>query len=241
MDVNAGPLKEAKEDFILRVILPYLEQSWGKCPSSNEEIYEILAKISCSAKCGKVVRQALQLLLHLICKDNFDNCNQNLLVVEAIARSSILSSEGLFKRDRDSERDLRELKLYVYSRILSSLVTHQVRKGDLPIDTLEQDLKKIQDELKRFSLQLSNKKKDCLRYSTEFIIKAISYLLRPNDKLKSSLNECQEFCLNQEINSNELKVFRQLKKNGEWIDLHCILIHLHGKVGSAFLTLVPKR
>ncbi|KAJ7356110.1 ptk6 protein tyrosine kinase [Desmophyllum pertusum] len=230
MDINAGSLKEEKEDFILHKILPDLEESWGKCFSSNEEIYKILAKISCSGKSGKVVRQALQLLLHLICKDNFDSCNQNLLGVEAITRSSILSPDGLLKNDRHSER---ELKLYVYSRILSSLVIQQVRQGELPIvAALEQDLKKLQDELKRFSNQLNTKKKDGVRYSMEFILKAISYLLKPHDKLKGFLDECQEFCLNQEINSNELKVLRKLKKNGEWIDLHCILIHLHGKVHS---------
>ena len=228
MDINACSSKEEKEDFILHKILPHLEQWWGKCFSKNLDIYEILAKISCSGKSGKVVRQALQLLLYLICKDNFDSCrDQNLLGVEAITRSSILSPDGLFKKDRHSEL---ELKLHVYSRILSSLVIQQVRQGDLHIATMEQDLKKLHNELKRFSKQLSNKRKDGFRYSMEFILRAISYLWKPHDKLKGFLDECQEFCLNQAINSDELKVLRKLKRNGEWIDLHCILIHLHGKV-----------
>lgn len=227
MDINACSLQEEKEDFILHEILPHLEESWGKCSSSNEKIYEILAKISCSRKSAKVVRQALQLLLHLICKDNFDSCYENVLVVEAVIRSSILSSEGLFKTDRHSER---ELKLYVYSRILSSLVIQQVRKGELRIETLEQDLKKLQNELERCANMLKNKKKDGFRYSIEFILKAIPCLLKPQDKLKVLLDECQEFCSNQKINSSELKVLHELKKNGKWIDLHCILIYLHGKV-----------
>ena len=169
MDDNAGPFKDAKEDFLLHSILPFLEETWGKCPSSNEEVYENLAKISCSAKCGKAVSQALNLLLHLICKDNFDNCCNNLLVVEAIVRSSILSSEGLFRRGRvDSGREMKELKLCVYSRIISLLVTHQALQGDSFISCLEQDLKKVKDELKTFSLQLCIRKKDGLRYSTEF-------------------------------------------------------------------------
>ncbi|KAL9950623.1 hypothetical protein ACROYT_G043148 [Oculina patagonica] len=229
MDINAGALKEEKEDFILLEILPHLEESWGKCFSSNEEVYEILAKISCSKKSGKVVRQALQLLLHLICKDNFDSCNENLLVIEAVTRSSFFSSEGLFKKDRHLER---ELKLNAYSRILSSLVVQQVQKGELPIESLEEDLKRLQDELKRFGNHLKNKKKDGFRYSIEFIQKAILYLLNPPQKLKVFLDECQDFCLNKEISSSDLKVLRELKRNGKWIDLHCILIYLHGKVHS---------
>lgn len=67
MDDNAGPLKDAKEDFHLHSILPYLEETWGKCPSSNKKVYENLAKISCSAKCVKAVSKALHLFLHLIC------------------------------------------------------------------------------------------------------------------------------------------------------------------------------
>ena len=212
-------------------ILPYLEESWGKCFSSNEKIYEILARISCSRKSAKVVRQALQLLLHLICKDNFESCFENLLVVEAVIRSSILSPEGLFKTDRHSER---ELKLYVYSRIFSSLVIQQVRKGELQIETLKQDLKKLQKELERFGKRLKNRKKDGFRYSIEFIQEAISCLLRPPEKLKVLLDECQEFCSNQKITSDELKVFQELKKKSKRIDWHCILIYLHGKVRFEF-------
>ena len=236
MDDNAGPLKAAKEDLLLHSILPYLEETWGKCPSCNNEVYKNLAKISCSTKCGKAVSQALQLLLHLICKDNFDNCHNNLLVVEAIVRSSILSSEGLFRRGRvDSGRETRELKLCVYSRIISLLVTHQALKGDSSINCLKQDLKKIKYELKKFSSKLSNKKKDGLRYSTEFIIKAISNLLQPSDKLRDFLDECREFCRNQEIKVNDLRALRRLKykRRGDWrIDLHYIAIYLQGKVGA---------
>ena len=233
MNNNACSLQEEKEDFILHTILPHLEELWGgKCLSSNEKIYEILARISCSRKSAKVVKQALQLLLHLICKDNVESCYvyENMLVVEAVIRSSILTPEGLFKTDRHS---IRELKLYVYRRILSTLVIQQVRKGELQIETLGQDLKKLQKELQRFGDQLNYKKKDDFRYSIEFILEAIPYLLKPQDKLKVLLDECQQFCSNRNITSGELKVLQGLKKpNGRGIDLylHCILIYLHGKV-----------
>ena len=227
VDNNACSLQEEKEDFILHKILPHLEKLWGRCFNSNEKIYGTLARISCSRKSAKVVRQALQLLLYLISKDNFDSCHENLLVVEVVIRSSILSPEGLFKTDRHSER---ELKLYAYSRILSILVIQQVRKGKLRIETLEQDLKKLQKELKQFSDQLRNKKKDSFRYSIEFIQEAIPCLLNPQGKLKVLLDECQEFCSDLKITSSDLKVLQGLKKNGKWIGLHCILIYLHGKV-----------
>ena len=232
MDNNACSLQEEKEDFILHTILPHLDEEWGKCFSSNAKIYENLAKISCSRKSPKVVEQALQLLLHLICKENVEICYENLLVVEAVIKSSILTSEGLFKTDR--HECVRELKLYVYSRILSTLVIQQVRKGKLQIETLEQDLKKLQKELQRFGNQLKNKKKEGFRYSIEFIQEAIPCLLKPQDKLKELLDECQEFCSNRKITSGELKVLQGLKKNGKWIDLHCILIYLHGKVSPWF-------
>ena len=231
MDNNACSLQEEKEDFILQEILPHLEELWGRCSSSNAKIYEILARISCSRKSAKVVRQALQLLLYLICKDDFDSCHENVLVVEVGIRSSILSPEGLFKTDRNSER---ELKLYAYSRILSSLVIQQVRKGELRIETLKQDLKKLRKELKQFGDKLENKKKDGIRYSIEFILEAIPCLLKPQDKLKVLLAECQEFCSNRKITSGELKVLQGLKKDSKCIDLHCILIYLHGKVSPWF-------
>ena len=231
MDNNACSLQEEKEDFILHNILPYLDESWGKCFSSNEKIYEILAKISCSRKSAKVVRQALQLLLHLIYKDSFESCYENVLVVEAVIRSSILSPEGLFKTDRNSEQ---ELKLYVYSRILSSLVIQQVRKEELRIETLKEDLKKLHKELERFGNQLDNKKKDSFRYLIEFILEAIWCLLKPQEKLKELLDECQEFCSNQKITSGELKVVQGLRRKGKWIDFHCILIYLHGQVSLRF-------
>lgn len=67
------------------------------------------------------------------------------------------------------------------------------------------------------------------------IIKAISHLLKPNDKLQDLLEECREFCQNQEIEVNDLRSLRQLnhKKNGDWrIDLHYIAVYLQGKVHS---------
>ena len=233
MDKTAGVCKEQRENFILLVVLPHLEESWGKCSSSNEEVYKILAKISCSINSGKVVRHALQQLFHLICKDNFGSGNGNLLVVEATIRSSIFSSEGMFKKDEHSEKNL---KLFVYSRILSLLLMQQVLEKELPIAALEQDLKMVQEELKR----LKNRKRDAFRYSMECIQITISHLLKPRDKLRL-LGECQMFCANPTVESKDLKFLRklaeknksfQMNKRVEWIDLHCILVYLHGKVGQ---------
>ena len=236
MDISADLCKEQREQFILLEVLPHLEKSWGKCSSYNEQVYKTLSKISCSVNSGTVVKHALQLLFHLICKDNFGNGHRNLLVVEAIIRSSIFSSEGMFRKDEHSERNL---KLFVYSRVLSLLLIQQVKEGELPIVDLEEDLKKLHKELRRRCDELKNKKKDIFRYSMEFTVKMISHLLKPYDKLTSTtkikffMEECQEFCGDSNMESKDLKLLRTLgekKRNVEWVDLHCILIHLHGKV-----------
>ena len=241
MDKTADVCKEQREQFILLVILPHLEKSCGKCSSSNKEVYKNLAKISSSVNSGIVVRHALQLLFHLICKDNFGSGNDNLLVVEGILRRSIFSPEGVFREDEHNEQSL---KLFVYSRILSLLIMQQIREVELPIVAWEQHLEKVLGELKRRCDQIKSKKKDRFRYSMEFIIETISYLLKPNERpirvgsrIKNFIEECEEFCGNPEVESNDLKILRTPKNNKhrEWIDLHCILIHLHGKVSSRYL------
>ena len=236
MDISADLCKEQREEFILLKILPHLEQSWGRCPSSNEDVYKILAKISRSINSGAVVRHALQLLFHLICKDDFGSANDNLLVVEGVIRTSIFSSEGMFAKDEHSEGNL---KLFLYSRILSLLLMQKVRQDELPIVDRETVLKNVHEEVIKRCDQLKNKKKDRFRYSMEFILHTITRLLKPHgksiapSKLKGFIKECKEFCGSSKMESKDLNILRTLQKKktiDEWIDLHCILIYLHGKV-----------
>jgi len=236
MDKSANLCKERMEDFILHEIFPHLEKSWGKCPSSNEDVYKIIAKISRSINSGTIVRHALQLLFHLICKDDFGSANDNLLVVEGVIRTSIFSSEGMFAKDEHSEGNL---KLFLYSRILSLLLMQKVRQNELPIVDRETVLKNVQGEMRKRCDQLKNKKKDLFRYSMEFILHTITRLLQSHDKLVAPIKlnglmkECEEYCGSWEMESKDLNILRTLeKKKGleEWIDLHCILVYLHGKV-----------
>ena len=232
MNKSADVSKERREQFILLKILPHLERKWGKCSSSNEEVYKILAKVSRSINSGKVVKHALQLLFHLICKANFRSGNDNLLVVEDVIRSS------MFTKDEHSEG---YLKYIVYSRILSLLLMRQVRHETLPIVALENDLKSVQKELRRY---IQNKvKKDHFRYSVEFILDTINRLLTLHDKsivpseMKDLIEESEEFCGNSKMQSKDLKIIQKLetKKKIQRIDLHCTLIHLHGKVHHSFV------
>ena len=234
MNKSADVCKERREQFVLLKIIPHLERSWGKCCSSNEEVFKILAKVSRSLNSGKVVKHALQLLYHLICKGNFVSSNDNLLVVEAVIRSS------MFTKDEHSQG---YLKFVVYSRILSLLLMQQVRHENLPMVSLENDLKSVQEDLRR---HIKNKlKKDNFRYSMEFILNTIDRLLKPHDKsiaptkLKDLIEECHEFCGKAEVQSKELKIIRTLeaKKSVQWINLHCILIYLHGKVRHCLIFL----
>jgi len=72
----------------------------------------------------------------------------------------------------------------------------------------------------------------------EFILHTITRLLKPHDKsttptkLKGFIKECEEFCENSKMESKNLKIPRTLekKKANKETDLHCIPIHLHGKV-----------
>lgn len=241
MDKTTGIVKKQREFFILSAVLPDLEKSWGECLTSNdrEEVCKILAKLTCSLNSGKVVRRALQQLFHLICKENFGSSNENLMVVEETIRSSILSSERLFSKDEHSEQNL---KLFVYSRILWLALMQQVLQDKMLVVDRKEDLKTMQEKLKR----LKTKRKDVFRYSLELIQTTISHLLRLHNKstttkkLIDSLNECQEFCRKKEIKIEDLNVLRKLNqeksksfqptKRNEWFNLHCILIHLHGMV-----------
>jgi len=129
MEKSAGLWKKQTEEFILLKVLPSLEKPWGNYPCSKDDVYKILAKISCSINRGTVVRHALQLLFCLICKDDFGVGNNNLLVVEGVIRSSITLSEGMFAKDELSEGSL---KLFLYSRILSLLLIQKARQDKLP-------------------------------------------------------------------------------------------------------------
>lgn len=237
MDISAGSCKEKGEQFILLKILPHLEKSWGRCSYQNREVYKILAKIGYGVNSETVVRHAIQLLFHLICKDNLEGGNGNLMVVEEIIRSSIFSTKGMFGKDEHSEKTL---KLFLYSRILSSILLQQVLQEDFAIVTPVRGLKKAQEELRRcYEERIENKKKNIFRYSVEFILETICLLLKSKDKsittkLSSFLRECKDFCEDLKVESKDLKVLENLKKaklkRREWIVLHCILIHLHGKV-----------
>ena len=238
MDSAANLCRERREQFILLEVLPHLEESWGRCSESNKEIYELLAKLSHSVSSGQVVRHSLRLLLHLICRDNFEKGHGSLLDLEEIMRSSIFSPQGVFRREKQSERTL---KLFVYSRILLLLLRPEVRHGELLVGDVENDLKKIVEELRRHQKQVENKKKDTLRYSIELILALFSnsFLLESREispkaeRMEKFLEECQEFCGNPNKESKDLKILQTLKekkKTLEWDELHFVLYHLHGKV-----------
>ncbi|XP_068726267.1 uncharacterized protein [Montipora capricornis] len=245
MDTADDLWKERLEQLILLEILPHLEESWCKCSESNKVVYKQLAKLSHSVSSGRVVRHSLQLLLHLICKDNFERGHESLLQLEGIMRSSIFSDEGVFRKDGKCERTL---KLLVYSRILSLLLKPEVLHNELLVTDQENHLKSIVEELERHRKQVKYKTKDMHRYSIEFTIKLLSRfcLLKPTESclptgggIESFLEECQEFCGNPQMESKDLTLpqrLRKKKKKISWAELHSILHHLQGKVHSERLT-----
>ena len=238
IDTAANLYRERCEQFILLEVLPHLEELWGKCSESNKGIYKQLAMLSHCVNSGQVVRHSLRLLLHLICRDNFEKGHGSLLDLEEIVRLSIFTPQGVFRRDKQSERTL---ELLVYSRILLLLLRSVVLQGELLVVDLENDWKKVEEELKRHEKQVKNRKKDTLRYSMELIHALLSnYFLKESreisskaERMKNFLEECQEFCGNPNKDSKDLKILQTLrdkKKTLEWDELHFILYHLHGKV-----------
>ena len=199
MDTSADLCRERREQFILLEALPHVEESWGRCSESNNDIYELLAKLSHSVSSGQVLRHSLRLLLHLICRDNFEKGYGSLLDLEAIMRSSFFSPQGVFRREKESERTL---KLFVYSRILLLLLRPEILQGEKLAVDVENDLKKIVEELQRDQKQVKNRKKDTLRYSIELILALLSnsFLIenretsRKAERMEKFLEECQEFC-----------------------------------------------
>lgn len=232
MDTCAGSLKEEKEQFILRGILPYLEREmWGKSAANNIDVYRVLAHVSFSRSSGDVAKHSLQQLEHLLYRDCIQSSKQNLLSVEKILRLTIVSPDGAFREEADS---LRLLRLTVYGCILSELIIHQIQAGFSQID-LKNNLKQLR-EIKNYFSQISLKKKDTLRYSIDFVQEAISYLTRSPNKTMTTrlgryLKECKAFCANGQIVDKELSLLQNLKNSKvKWFELHCILYYLHGKV-----------
>ena len=238
MDTAVDLDRGRREQFILLEVLPHLEESWGKCSQSNKGIYKQLAMLSHCVSSGQVVRHSLRLLLHLICRDNFEISHGSLLDLEEIMRLSIFTPQGVFRRDKPPERTL---ELFAYSRILLLLLRSVVLQGELLVVDLATDWKKVVEELKRHQRIVKKRKKDTLRYSMELICALLSnsFLIESREispkakRMEKFLKEWQEFCGYPDKESKDLRILKTLrekKKTLEWDELHFILYHLHGKV-----------
>lgn len=233
MDTCAGSQREKREQFILLGIFPYLENiMWGKSSANNIDTYYILALASCSRSSRDVVKHSLNQLQHLLYRDNLYSCKQNLLSVERIMRSSIVSEDGLFREEAETPRLLR---LAVYGRFLTELIIQQI-----PAEFSKRDRKNVK-KLKGFfsHRSLTESQLETFTYLINFIQIAISYLLKsPREQqrklLKGYLEECKTLCGNKQLDKIEetgLAFFQKLMESKvKWFDLHCILHYLHGKV-----------
>ena len=189
------------------------------------------------------------MLHHLLFQDNFGGDSGNLPNVENILRSSILPPEGMFGKDQHcSERDL---KLNVYRHILSLQLLQKVLQPESPTLDLGQGLKMFQEKIARVCKEIKNRNSDDFRYSMEFIIETISYLLKTpkeleTSKLKSFLQESQDYLKDPKKDSKDLQILKELQKgkiskmfaNTKWIYVHYILIHLHGKASYSHVSTV---
>ena len=92
-----GRTKDDREQSILQVVLPSLEEKWKKSCRSRMKIYSDLAQIGCSKTSSNIVRHSLRQLLRLMQFDNLESGEHNLLGLERIIRLSISSTDAVFK------------------------------------------------------------------------------------------------------------------------------------------------
>ena len=228
-----GRTKDDREQSILQVVLPSLEEKWKKSCRSRVKIYSDLAQIGCSKTSSNIVRHSLRQLLRLMQFDNLESGEHNLLGLERIIRLSISSTDAVFKVEGHQERLLR---LSVYSQTLALLIIMRTQKW-LSSDDIKGDLLQLPGHLGKSY----NKAKDLFHYSMEFIKQAIKFLAQKWKKFKKSrvmafLKECTEKSDPRYEGNRELTFIQTLKnperKKKGWFALHCVILYLHVKVGQ---------
>ena len=239
-DDTAGPLLEQQEQFILQVVLPWLEESWRKPDSSRQVVYEALAKLSRIRASPKLVRCAIQQLHRLMLLDTLESGKGSLVGVEKIIRLSICSHDATFKKEGLQEKELR---LSVYRRILALLIFQQIKGSFFTVDIVKTKLLELQDCLAKYNNQM----KGSFQFSKAFIQEAIRYLLKPNEKSEKSnvrafVNECRVNIETQGDNSEMLSFLHKLqnpewvkkmnKTRNNWLAVHCVILYFYEKVSN---------
>lgn len=246
-DDTSGPFLEQKEQLILQVVLPWLDESWRKQDSNRQVVYETLAEVSRSRASPKVVSHALRQLHRLMLFDTLDSGKSSLLGVEEIVRLSICSSDASFQKEGLQEKELR---LSVYRHIITSLISQRIKGWFFTVDIVKKKLLELQDCLANYT----NQEKCSFQFSIVFIQEAIRYLLKPREKSEKSnvrafLNECRANIETQGVDGEKLsfldmlkdpKWVKKMKKKNidkhNWLAVHCVIIYFYEKVSKTLIT-----
>lgn len=245
-DDTAGPFLEQKEQLILQVVLPWLDESWRKQDSNRQVVYETLAEVSRSRASPKVVSHALRQLHRLMLFDTLDSGKSSLLGVEEIVRLSICSSDASFQKEGLQEKELR---LSVYRHIITSLIFQRIKGWFFTVDIVKKKFLELQDCLANYT----NQEKCSFQFSIVFIQEAIKYLLKPREKSEKSnvrafLNECRANIETQGVDGEKLSFLDKLKdpkwvkkmkkKNIDkhnWLAVHCVITYCYEKVSITLI------
>ena len=228
-----GTTKDDREQSILQLVLPNLEEKWKRSCKNRMKIYIDLVQIGCSKTSSNIVRHSLRQLLRLMLFDNLESGEDNLLGLERIIRLSISSPDAVFKEEGHQERSLR---LSVYSQTLVLLIIQKTQKW-LSSDNIERELLQLRGYLGKSY----NKAKDLFHYSMEFIKQAIGYLAKKwkkfeNSRVMAYLKECTEKSDPRYEGNRELTFIKTLKNprkaKKSWFALHCVILYLHFRVGQ---------
>ena len=246
-DDTAGPLLEQKEQLILQVVLPWLDESWRNPDSSRQVVYETLAELSRSRASPKVVSHTLRQLHRLMLFDTLDSGKSNLLGVEEIVRLSICSSDAAFQKEGLQEKELR---LSVYRHVIASLIFQRIKGWFFTGDIVKKKLLELQDCLAKYT----NQEKCSFQFSIVFIQEAIRYLLKPHEKSEKSnvrafLTECRANIETQSVSDEKLSFLDELKKpkwvkkmkrksidKHNWLAVHCVTLYFYEKVSKTLVS-----
>ncbi|PFX16251.1 Tyrosine-protein kinase transforming protein Fes [Stylophora pistillata] len=229
-DSMNGTTKDEREQCILQLVLPNLEEKWKKSSTNRRKIYIDLVQIGCSRTSPNTVRHSLRQLLRLMLLDNLESGDYNLLGLESIIRLSISSPDAVFKEEGHQERLLR---LSVYSQTLALLIIQKCQKW-LSSDDITRELLQLRGHLGKSY----NQTKDLFHYSMEFITQAIRFLAQKRKKFEKSdvmafLKECKESFDPHYAGNGELTFIQILKSpksnKRKWFALHCVIWYLYFK------------
>ena len=234
MAASGGNTKAKVEQKFLQEILPSLEGECKKSDHHSDEIYQILAKLSCCEHSQSTVKHSLYLLRHLLTKDKLELSNaRTIWKLEKILRGSFAGKEGLFNLESSAAQRLR---LTVYSKVLCLLAICR-SKGFLTFRSTDleecEDAKVLLQNLKKCFCDKSYKKKDRLQLVAELTLTCLKWIFtdkKPIAQLREALECFKKHLLEFDSSSEKLSSLAKKLHGCGWFCLQVVLCCIEHEV-----------